>query len=335
MSKSILLVDDEPYNLNVLKQVLAPEGYQLMFAKNGEKALDLAASKLPDMILLDVMMPKLNGYEICQRLKADRELAKIPVIFVTTMSESENEKKGFDVGAVDYITKPISPSTVLARVKTHLSLVRMQELEDQVESSIYMLGEAVHYNDTDTGVHIWRMASYAGALAEAAGWPKEKVELLKLAAPLHDTGKVGIPDSILKAPRKLTPEEWTEMKRHTTIGESILSKSNTPIFQLAAVISLSHHERWNGEGYPEATSGEAIPESARIVAIADVFDALTMKRPYKEAWSVEDAVAEIRKSSGSHFEPKLVDLFFDIEGKIYSLKEEWDAKEKEQELALF
>ena len=280
------------------------------------------------------MMPELNGYEVCRQLKADRELAKTPVIFVTTMSEKENEKKGFDVGAVDYITKPISPSTVLSRVRTHLSLVRMQEMEEQVKSSIYMLGEAGHYNDTDTGVHIWRMASYAGALAEAAGWSNEEADLLRLAAPLHDTGKIGIPDAILKAPRKLTADEWTEMKKHTTIGQSILSKSNTPIFQMAAVVSLSHHEKWNGEGYPEAISGEAIPESARIVAIADVFDALTMVRPYKEAWSTEDAMAEIRKSSGSHFDPKLVDLFFDIEDKIYNLKAEWDAKEG-QEMALF
>jgi putative two-component system response regulator len=273
------------------------------------------------------MMPVMNGYEACEKLKSIPATKNIPIIFVTAMSEVEDEARGFDVGAVDYIQKPVSGPIVLRRIETHLSLVRAQELENSQKAAIYMLGEAGHYNDSDTGVHIWRMAAYSRALAEAAGWSEHMLDRIELAAPMHDTGKVGIPDDILKASRKLTPEEWEVMKRHAEIGYNILSNSNTPMFIMAAEIARYHHEKWDGSGYPEGLSGESIPEAARIVALADVFDALTMKRPYKEAWSVEDAIAEIRKNSGSHFEPRLVELFEKILPSILAIMETWAKKE--------
>jgi len=266
----------------------------------------------------------MDGYAVCTKLKEDPTLAKIPVIFVTAMSEIDDEAKGFDVGAVDYVLKPICAPILLRRINTHLSLIRAQELAASHKAAIYMLGEAGHYNDTDTGVHIWRMAAYARVLAKAAGWSDEKQNLIEMAAPLHDTGKIGTPDSILKAERKLTAEEWVVMRQHSQIGAGILSKSDCPLFRIASEIALYHHERWDGTGYPEGLSGDAIPESARIVAVADVFDALTMRRPYKEAWPVDRAIAEIKNGSGSHFDPIFVDLFEKNLTEILEVKEEWE-----------
>ena len=302
MTKRILIVDDEPTNLNLLRQILKSAGYQLAFARDGVGALEGAKRHQPDLILLDIMMPGMDGYEVCRQLKSDPGTAHMTVIFVTAMGEVEDETEGFAAGAVDYITKPVSPPVVLARVEAHLQLVRLEELDALARSSIMMLGEAGHYNDTDTGYHIWRMAAYVRAIAEEAGWEPEAARRLELAAPMHDTGKIGIPDEILKAPRKLTPEEWEIMKTHSQIGADILAKCDNPIFVLAAEVALYHHEQWDGTGYPRQLAGEAIPESARIVAVADIFDALTMKRPYKEPWSVEESLVEIRahcrKSSG-------------------------------------
>lgn len=325
MKKKVLLVDDEPNNLQLLRLILKDD-YQLIFAHNGQKALEAATSHHPDLVLLDVMMPDLDGYEVCRRLKADPHTSEIPVIFVTAMNEVQDEARGFDVGAVDYIQKPVSPPIVARRVQTHLSLVRAKELEDSQREAIYMLGAAGHYHDTDTGAHIWRMAAYARALAEAVGWPEHMAERLELAAPLHDTGKIGMPDSILKAPRKLTPEEWQMMRQHTTIGYQILQRCDTAIFKLAAEIALCHHEKWDGSGYPKGLAAAEIPQSAQIVALADVFDALTMKRPYKDAWTVEAATAEIQANAGSHFNPDLVTRFLEIMPRIIELKKEWDSR---------
>ncbi len=324
--EQILVVDDTHENIDLMKEILSPH-YRVQIAVNGKLALKIAQSSTqPDLILLDVMMPDMDGFEVCQKLKSNPVTESIPVIFVTAKSDVESEIKGFDLGAVDYIYKPVSPPIVLKRVQTHLSLIRSKELEDSQKAAIFMLGEAGHYNDTDTGVHIWRMAAYSRVIAEAVGWSKHMAERLELAAPMHDTGKIGIPDSILKAPRKLTQDEWKHMQKHCEIGSGILSKDTTPIFKMAAEVANCHHEKWDGSGYPSGLSGTAIPESARIVAIADVFDALTMKRPYKEAWSVEDAVAEIHKISGSHFDPHLVNLFEQLLPNIIKLKDEWYEK---------
>ncbi len=326
MKKKILLVDDEPNNLQLLRQILRAS-YQLIFAHNGQSALAAVAAHHPDLILLDVMMPDLDGYEVCRRLKADPLMHDIPVIFVTAMGDVDDEAAGFDVGAVDYIHKPVSPAIVIRRVQTHLSLVHVKELEDSQREAIYMLGAAGHYNDNDTGLHVWRMAAYARALAEAIGWPEHLAERLELAAPLHDTGKIGIPDGILKAPRKLTAEEWVTMRQHSLIGYEILQCSHTPIFKMAAEIALYHHEKWDGSGYPKGLAGDNIPQSAQIVAIADVFDALTMKRSYKEAWSVEASLEEMRANSGTHFNPALLTIFLNILPKILNIKKEWDEKD--------
>lgn len=327
-NKKILIVDDEPNNLQVLRGILSSEGYKLAYAKDGESALARVGQHAPDLILLDIMMQGIDGYEVCRRLKADPILAKIPVIFVTAMDDIDDETKGFDVGAVDYITKPVSAPTVLARVRTHLKLVRMDDFTALAGESIMMLGRAGHYNDTDTGVHIWRMAAYTRAIAEAAGWTGERLNMLELAAPMHDTGKIGIPDEILKAPRKLTKDEWKIMKTHSQVGHDILSMAHHPVFTMAAEIALGHHEHWDGSGYPNGLVGESIPESARIITIADVFDALTVKRPYKEAWSIEDALEEIRRSAGFQFDQRLVELFLAIEDTIRQLKKQWDEVEQ-------
>jgi putative two-component system response regulator len=320
--KKILVVDDEPNNLQVLRQILK-DHYQLIFAPNGEKALQAVDTHHPDLVLLDIMMPGISGYEVCQQLKSNPVTENIPVIFVSAMCEVEDEAYGFDVGAVDYIQKPVSAPIVLRRVQTHLSLVNVKSLENSHKAAVFMLGEAGHYNDTDTGVHIWRMSAYAGVLAKAAGWSDELVERLVLAAPMHDTGKIGIPDSVLKAPRKLTDEEWVTMKTHSEIGANILENSKELLFVMAAEVARHHHEKWDGSGYPQGLIGEATPESARIVAIADVFDALTMERPYKKPWTVEEAVAEIKKSSGSHFDPRLVDLFELVLPELLQIKDDW------------
>ncbi|WP_159737845.1 HD domain-containing phosphohydrolase [Vibrio atypicus] len=321
--KKVLVVDDDPTNLQVLRQVLKNH-FETIFATSGSKCIELAKKYHPDIILLDVMMPDMNGYETCQKLKLDSETSNIPVIFVTAMSEVVDETKGFDVGAVDYILKPICGPIVIRRVKTHLSLIKVQELESSHHAAIFMLGEAGHYNDNDTGVHIWRMAAYARIIANCMGWSVEQQELIELSAPLHDTGKIGIPDSILKAERSLTEEEWVIMKTHSEIGANILSKSDCHVFKMAAEIALHHHEKWDGSGYPSGLSGEEIPMSARIVAVADVFDALTMERPYKKAWSVDDAVEEIKASSGSHFDPNIVECFIRTLPDIIKEKEKWE-----------
>ena len=339
LKKIVLIVDDEPDNIRLLRQILQND-YEIRIATNGGEAIERASiSPVPDIILLDIMMPDMDGYSVCKILKSNSKTSGIPVIFVTAMSRVEDEAMGFKVGGVDYIQKPISGPIVKARVKSQIELNNRRKVcEDEVKrrtleleinqlAMINMLGEAGHYNDTDTGTHIWRMAAYSQALAGAAGWAVEDARMLKLAAPMHDTGKIGIPDNILKAPRKLTEEEWVIMKQHTTIGHSILAFNDTPLFRMASEVALSHHERWSGGGYPNNLKGEEIPESARIVAIADVFDALTMQRPYKKPWSNEDAFDYIRDQGGEQFDPVLAELFVSMKNLILEIKAEWDHKE--------
>lgn len=320
----ILIVDDEPENLAALRQILSAE-HRLVFARNAAEALAATRKHMPSMILLDIQMPDMDGYAVCRALKADPQTEAIPLIFVTSMAEVGDEAAGFAVGAVDYIVKPVSPPIVRARVRTHLSLVRATLLEMSYRDAIYMLGEAGHYNDSDTGVHIWRMAAYAKALAAASGWNDEDCHLIELAAPMHDTGKLGIPDAILRKPGKLDAAEWEIMKTHAAIGHDILVRSDAPVFKLAAEVALRHHERWDGSGYPGGLVGLAIPESARIVALADVFDALTMNRPYKEAWPIDRALDTLRESAGCQFEPRLVNVFLSILPQILAIKANWDA----------
>ncbi len=318
----LLVVDDEPQNLAVMRQILGTS-YRLVFARNGADALAAAAKHKPALILLDIQMPDMNGYAVCQALKADPSTEATPVIFVTSMSDVGNEAEGFALGAVDYIVKPVYPAIVLARVRAQLSLVRATRLEQSYRDAISMLGEAAHFNDTDTGVHIWRMAAYAAALAKASGWSQDDCQLIELASPMHDTGKLGVPQAILQKPGPLNDEEWKVMKTHPEVGHDILARSNSPVFCMAAEIALQHHEKWDGSGYPYGLRATAISEAARMVAIADVFDALTMKRPYKPAWPMEQVVATIRAGVGSHFDPQLAQLFLSILPEIDRIKAHW------------
>jgi putative two-component system response regulator len=284
----------------------------------------MVAKQPISLILLDVQMPGMNGYQVCEALKADPATEAIPVIFATSLSETGDEERGFAAGCVDYLSKPVVPSLVRARIGTHMSLVRAITLEESYRDAIHMLGEAGHYNDTDTGVHIWRMAAYSKALAIELGWSESAAELLELAAPMHDTGKIGIADTILVKPGKLDDGEWAIMRRHCQIGYDILSKSNAPIFKLAAEIALNHHEKWDGSGYPNGLAGTFIPESARIIAITDVFDALTMQRPYKEAWPIDKALATILDGAGQHFDPSMISCFMDIRSTMLDIKNKWE-----------
>ncbi|PYC21015.1 two-component system response regulator [Aquipseudomonas alcaligenes] len=319
---TLLLVDDEPTNLQVLRQILQDD-YRLLFAKDGDKALELAAREAPALVLLDVMMPGMTGHEVCARLKAQPATAAIPVIFVTALADVEDEARGFEVGAVDYITKPVSPAIVRARVRTHLSLVRVDELRQTRLQIVQRLGLAAEYKDNETGLHVIRMSHYTHLLARAAGLGEVEADDLLNAAPMHDVGKIGIPDAILQKNGKLDEAEWQVMRQHAQIGAEIIGEHESGLLRMARSIALTHHEKWDGSGYPNGLAGEAIPLEGRIVAIADVFDALTSVRPYKPAWPVEEALEFLRRESGRHFDPQLVELFLGILPAILEVKERW------------
>lgn len=318
----LLVVDDEPANLQVLRHILQ-EDYRLLFAKDGAKALELAAREKPELILLDVMMPGMTGYQVCAQLKATPATSAIPVIFVTALADVEDEAQGFAVGAVDYITKPVSPAIVKARVRTHLSLVRVEELRETRLQIVQRLGLAAEYKDNETGLHVIRMSHYSRVLALAAGFSEAQAEELLNAAPMHDVGKIGIPDHILLKPGKLTEEEWQVMRRHPRIGADIIGQHSDELLQSAWAIALCHHEKWDGTGYPTGLKGEDIPLMARIAALADVFDALTTERPYKKAWTIEAAVSHIEAHAGSHFDPGLIEPFRQALPEMLRIREQF------------
>ncbi len=328
----VLVVDDIAENIQVLHGLLG-ETYKVKAATDGLKALQIIHSGTkPDIILLDVMMPHMDGFEVCRRLKADPRTSSIPVIFVTARTESVDEELGFELGAVDYITKPYSPPIVKSRVRAHLSLYdqqrhleelvqeRTREIEQTRLAVIRCLGKAAEYKDNETGMHVVRMSWYSKFLAEAAGANEDWVELLFNAAPMHDVGKIGIPDSILCKPGKLTPEENEVMRQHVSMGGGILGEQNSKLLTLAIEVAETHHEKWDGSGYPKGLKGEDIPLSGRIVAIADVFDALTSERPYKEAWTVEKALTFIEDHAGDHFDPEIAPLLRKNLPKILEIK---------------
>ncbi len=326
----LLVVDDIPENIDVLIGVLRDD-YKIVPAKSGERALTVARSaNPPDLILLDIMMPEMDGYEVCARLKADEGTSKIPIIFVTAKGEVEDETRGLELGAVDYITKPISPAIVKARVKNHLELNQARQflesqneiLEERVlertaeikrtqQETLIRLMNASELRDTDTGLHIKRIQHYMELLAGKLGMSSEDAEEIGLASTMHDLGKIGIPDNVLLKPGKLDEKEWEIMRTHPAIGAKCLEGSSISMLQTAAVIALSHHERWDGNGYPSGLRQKQIPLEGRMLSIVDVFDALTTERPYKDAWPVEEAVKYIREAIGSQFEPKTTLIFLD------------------------
>lgn len=319
----ILIVDDEPSNLAIMGAILGAS-YRLAFARNGAEAVAAVVKHVPALVLLDIGLPDTDGYALCRHIKQLDPLKAIRIIFITAYRDLEHEASGFAAGCVDYIVKPVTPAIVRARVAAQLSMVRASALADSYRDAILMLGHAGHYNDSDTGAHIWRMAAYARALAHAHGWDDDACDELELAAPMHDTGKLGIPHSILRKNGPLDADEWRVMRTHPEIGFAILSKSQAPVFRLAAEISLRHHEKWDGSGYPGGLQGKAIPESARIVALADVFDALSMRRPYKNPWPLDAIVDSVRDNAARHFDPALVSVFLDILPDLLVLKEKWE-----------
>jgi putative two-component system response regulator len=334
----LLVVDDTPANIDVLSEVLRPY-YRVKAALNGERALAIAnTTPRPDMILLDVMMPEMDGLETCRRLKANPATTTIPVIFVTAMSNEQDEERGLLIGAADYITKPISPPVVLARVKTHLALhqqnvelerkvrERTEELVDTRIEIIRRLGRASEFRDNETGLHIIRMSHYSRLIAMALGANDSWVDTVFNAAPMHDIGKIGIPDGVLLKPGKLTEEEWLVMKTHPEIGAEIIGEHSSEILRMSREIALAHHEQWDGAGYPRGLAGAEIPLSARIISVADVFDALTTERPYKKAWTVDAAIEHIVAVSGQKFDPKLVDVFLKILPEILKIRDLYEEK---------
>jgi len=344
--KTILVVDDTPANIDVLTGVLSHD-YRVKAANNGTRALKIASETPPDLILLDIMMPEIDGYEVCRRLKDADNTKDIPVIFVTAKNEVHDEMMGFDIGGVDYITKPISPPILKARVKTHLSLQEVKFflkdkndfLEKEVDKrttevvalqdvTIHAMASLAETRDNETGNHIRRTQHYVKLLAEHLRHHSrfsyflnndENIELLFKSAPLHDIGKVGIPDRILLKPGRFEGNEFEIMKTHTTLGKEAIEQAEQelgitlPFLKYAKEIAYSHQEKWDGSGYPEGLSGEDIPISARLMALADVYDALISRRVYKEGMSHDKAVAIIQEGRGSHFDPDIVDAFLEIQ----------------------
>ncbi|WP_415718865.1 HD domain-containing phosphohydrolase [Maridesulfovibrio sp.] len=336
--KQVLIVDDTVENLQILMEALKGD-YAVVTAKTGEKALELAVNKpQPDIILLDIMMPGMNGYEVCEKLKDDVRTRDIPIIFITVLMEEADEAKGLALGAVDYIVKPFCPALVKARVKNQLDLKehndnlerlvkeRTKELALVKKVTIECLATLAEWRDPETGGHIARTQNYVKVLAEyavqrdcfAAKLNEELIEILYLSAPLHDIGKIGVADAILLKPGRLTDEEFFEMKKHSQYGCDALAVAEKNLggnsfLHHAREIALNHHEKWDGSGYPRGISGENIPLSARIMAIADVYDALISKRVYKAPFPHSKAVRIISEGRGSHFDPRLVDIFLEIE----------------------
>lgn len=333
--QTVLIVDDIPENIDVLNGILKLR-YKVKVALNGPKALEIAnAESPPDLILLDIMMPGMDGYEVCRQLKSQFATRRIPVIFVTAKGEIDDETQGFELGAADYITKPVSPPIVQARVETQLALYdqnrvlenrvrrRTAELNESRQQIIRRLGRAAEYKDNETGLHVVRMSHYSKLIGLAAGMHEDEVELLLNAAPMHDIGKIGIPDRILQKPDKLDDGEWEVMRKHPKFGAEILGEHSSELLEMARLVALTHHEMWNGQGYPNGLKGEEIPLVGRIVTLADIFDALTTERPYKKAWKVDATLDFIRDKSGEIFDPDLVEIFMGIVPQILEIKEKY------------
>jgi putative two-component system response regulator len=362
---TILVVDDTPDNL-VLMSELLKDSYRVKVAIEGERALRIAASDdPPDLILLDIMMPGIDGYEVCRRLKADERTRGITVIFLTAKAGVEDEGRGLAVGAVDYITKPISPPIVLARVKTHLALKasadflrdknaflegevlrRTHEVSAIQDVAIQAMAALAETRDNETGNHIRRTQNYVRALSEqlrnhprfSAFLTSGNIATLYKSAPLHDIGKVGIPDRILLKPGPLTPQEFEIMKTHTTLGRDAIIHAEHSLgievdfLKFAKEIAYSHQEKWNGSGYPEGLAGEAIPVSARLMALADVYDALISRRVYKESMPHDKAVAIIQQGGGTHFDPDMVEAFLVIADEFKAIAQRFSDSDTDMAL---
>jgi putative two-component system response regulator len=353
---TVLVVDDTPANLTLLAQVLKPD-YRVQLAVNGAKALEICRRQPPDLIVLDVMMPEMDGYEVCRRLKADPATRRVPVLFLTALTRSEDESTGFEAGGADFIHKPFNPVTVLARVRTHLQLklaedhllrhnaqlsgeleARRREVERLRDTTLFVMVSLAEFRDADTGNHIQRTQEYVRTLARwvaaqpggPASWTEEAIDELAKAAPLHDIGKVAIPDGILLKAGKLSPDEWRVMMTHAEHGSDLLQRAIDRLGDDAGLmltfgkqIARHHHEKWDGSGYPDGLAREAIPLAARLMAVADVYDALISVRPYKQAMTHEEALAFIRDGSGTHFDPRVVEALEACVDEVRFIASRW------------
>jgi len=348
-NSKILVVDDEERNLRLMEAMLIPLGYEVILAHDGEKAIKKVREIPPDVILLDIMMPKMDGFEVARRLKEEEETKIIPIVMVTALREVKDRVKALEAGADDFLSKPVDKTELKARIQSLLKVKAyndhmknyQKELEAEVDKrtkelkkafekleiysldTIYRLTRAAEYKDEDTGAHIQRMSRYSAAVARQTGLAENVVKYILYAAPMHDVGKIGIPDRILLKPGKLDVEEWEIMRQHTTFGGKILEGAKAGYLKLGEVVALTHHEKWDGSGYPNGLKGKEIPKVGQIVAIADVFDALTTKRPYKEPFPLEKSYAIIKESRGRHFDPDVVDAFFAVEDEILKIKEKY------------
>ncbi len=319
----ILIVDDEPHVLMLLQKILAREGFtRVITTSDPQEVYRLYMEHRPDAVVLDLKLPGKSGWEILEELRAvESDESWVPVLALTGDLGDEVRLRALRMGARDFLQKPFTAQEAVIKLTNLLELRVVhrrnlearcnlaREVEDAHLEVVRRLLLAAEYRDDDTGNHIHRIGEYCSVLGEAWGMEERQVELLRHASAMHDVGKIGIPDHILLKPGKLTPEEWEVMKSHAEIGARILSGARSELLQMAEVIARTHHEKWDGSGYPQGLSGEDIPVVGRLVAVCDVFDALTSERPYKKAWPVEEAVAEINRSSGKHFDPRVVEVF--------------------------
>ena len=336
----ILVVDDDPSIHHMMGRILGRSGYNVVVAHGGREAFDKIAESPPDLILLDLSMPMLDGFEVATHLKSNPETREIPIILTTGLDTSQNHVKALDTGINDFLSKTSEPEEILARIRSHLKVKKLNDQLSNYRSSlektvvrktaqlknasleiIWRLTAASEYRDNETGAHIKRMSHYSAAIARKMGLAPKTIETILYAAPLHDIGKIGIPDEILLKPDKLNPKEWEIMKLHTIIGANILKGSKIGFVSMGAMIAMTHHEKWDGSGYPNGLKGRKIPLAGRIVALADVFDALTSKRPYKEAFSIKKSHQIIKQGHGKHFDPDVLDAFFSIQDEILNIKE--------------
>ena len=336
----IFVVDDEPANLRLMEKMLSKEGYlQTVLIADPREVLPLYRQQAPDLILLDINMPHLDGYEVLELLNGLNDPTPAPVIMLTAQNGREHLLQALAGGARDFVTKPFDRAELVMRVRNLLEVHqahrlvhnqktvleemvhhRTQELNQSRLEVVRRLGRAAEYRDNETGLHIIRMSRYAALMAASLGWSDADCELLLHASPMHDIGKIGIPDHILLKPGKFEPDEWEVMKRHAQMGADILSDGDSVLMQLARDIALTHHEKWDGSGYPNGLAGTDIPQAGRIVAVADVFNALTSSRPYKKAWPVEDAVRLLQEQSGRHFDPEIISHFLALLPEIVAIR---------------
>jgi len=343
----ILIVDDESVNLKLLDRMLSAQGYSnLVLVQDSRQVLEIYRQARTDLILLDINMPHLDGFEVMEQLKALNDPLFPPVVILTAQHGQDFLLRALNSGARDFITKPFYCNELLARVRNMLDAQLMHRmlhdqkavLDEMVQTRtaelrrtrlqvVQQLGRAAEYRDNETGNHILRMSHISALLAKSIGWNEADCELMLHASPMHDIGKIGIPDHILLKPDKLEPEEWEIMKSHAVIGANILEGDDSDLMKCAGEIALTHHEKWDGSGYPYGLSGEAIPLTGRIAALADVFDALTSARPYKKAWTLEAAVDLIKENRGIHFDPELVTVFLEQLPEILKIRDQFSEPE--------